>query len=84
MVRIRDLMSMDAPLTCRRCGHVNASGGNFCSSCGSPLSDLTDEPTEMLKVDEIQASGATTVVGFVVSRLMRKLPFSIPPIPKRG
>ena len=55
-------------ITCRRCGHVNASGGNFCSSCGSPLSDLTDEPTEMLQVDAIQAAGDASVVGFVVSR----------------
>lgn len=55
-------------ITCRRCGHFNASGGNFCSSCGSPLSELTDEPTEMLQVEEIQAAGETTVVGFVVSR----------------
>jgi hypothetical protein len=24
-------------MTCRRCGHVNEAGANFCSSCGAPL-----------------------------------------------
>lgn len=25
-------------MTCRRCGHANEAGANFCSSCGAPLS----------------------------------------------
>ncbi len=24
-------------MTCRRCGHANEAGANFCSSCGAPL-----------------------------------------------
>ncbi len=59
---------MPDEIVCRRCGHVNANGGNFCSSCGAPLTDLTEAPTETLLVEEIQAAGPGTVVGFVVSR----------------
>lgn len=55
--------------TCRRCGHANPPGSNFCSSCGSPLSDLVDEPTEMLRLEGLEPSGDTPeVVGFLVSR----------------
>jgi len=32
---------------CRRCGHDNETGANFCSSCGAPLSDV-DETTASL------------------------------------
>ncbi len=55
--------------TCRRCGHSNDSVSNFCSSCGSPIAALADEPTEVLKLDEL-VSGAEDpdVVGFLVSR----------------
>lgn len=59
---------MSDEIACRRCGHLNAGGGNFCSSCGSPLSDLTDAPTETLMVEDIQAAGSGAVVGFLVSR----------------
>ena len=56
-------------VSCRRCGHSNEFVSNFCSSCGSPISALVDEPTEVLKLDDL----ATTVenpdvVGFLVSR----------------
>lgn len=55
--------------TCRRCGHANPPSSNFCSSCGSPLSDLVDEPTEMLRLEGLDTAGdAPEVVGFLVSR----------------
>ena len=41
------------PLSCRRCGHDNAAGSNFCVSCGSPLSEIVDEPTEMLILGDV-------------------------------
>jgi len=44
---------------CRRCGHDNEAGANFCSSCGAPLSANDDETTasistieERLELDE--------------------------------
>jgi hypothetical protein len=33
-------------MRCRRCGHENAAGANFCSSCGAPL------PTDVRSVDD--------------------------------
>jgi pSer/pThr/pTyr-binding forkhead associated (FHA) protein len=30
---------------CRRCGHQNEPGANYCSSCGTPLSGDDDETT---------------------------------------
>ena len=60
---------MSDEVSCRRCGHANPLGANFCSSCGSPVSDLIDEPTEMIRIDEHGApGGAAPVVGFLVSR----------------
>ena len=60
---------MSDEISCRRCGHANAMGANFCSSCGSPISDLIDEPTEMLQLGEREAGAAApAVVGFLVSR----------------
>jgi ribosomal protein L40E len=37
---------------CRRCGHANEAGANFCSSCGSPLSTSEDETTASLSAIE--------------------------------
>ena len=34
-------------MQCRRCGHDNESGANFCSSCGATLGDV-DETTASL------------------------------------
>lgn len=33
-----------ADVFCNNCGHRNAAGSNFCSSCGQPLDAPTDEP----------------------------------------
>ena len=34
----------DVPeLYCNNCGHRNAEGSNFCSSCGAPLDVVRDE-----------------------------------------
>ncbi len=38
-------------MECRRCGHENEPGANFCSSCGAPLSDA-DETTASLALLE--------------------------------
>ncbi|MCU1452963.1 MAG: hypothetical protein JWN46_1109 [Acidimicrobiales bacterium] len=32
-------------LYCNNCGHRNAEGSNFCSSCGQPLERPADEPS---------------------------------------
>ncbi|MGI9610284.1 MAG: FHA domain-containing protein [Acidimicrobiia bacterium] len=56
-------------LACRRCGHANAPTSNFCSSCGSTLSDLIDEPTEMLRLEDVsEENEQVQVVGFLVGR----------------
>lgn len=55
-------------VTCRRCGHLNDGESNFCSSCGSPLSVISDEPTEMIEVTDVSGNPDTPVVGFLVSR----------------
>ena len=34
-----------ADVFCNNCGHKNALGSNFCSSCGSPLEKDVDDPT---------------------------------------
>ena len=38
-------------MICRRCGHQNEAGANFCSSCGSPLAG-DDETTVSLSAIE--------------------------------
>src|SRR5262249_41793107 len=35
-------------MRCRRCGHVNDPGSNYCSSCGMPLAVDDDETTVSL------------------------------------
>jgi len=37
---------------CNQCGHGNRAGSNFCSSCGSPLGALRDDPTTVTFVPE--------------------------------
>jgi hypothetical protein len=37
---------------CRRCGHANEAGANFCSSCGAPLSRTEDDTTASLSAIE--------------------------------
>jgi len=57
------------PSACPRCGHVNPAGGDFCSSCGSPVSELIDEPTEVLHLGDVTSSATSAeIVGFVVGR----------------
>jgi pSer/pThr/pTyr-binding forkhead associated (FHA) protein len=34
-----------ADVFCNNCGHKNALGSNFCSSCGAPLERAVDDPT---------------------------------------
>ncbi len=55
--------------SCGRCGHVNASDSNFCSSCGSTVSALVDQPTEMLVLGDIAENAEPAeIVGFLVAR----------------
>jgi hypothetical protein len=61
---------MAESVICRRCGSENLPEANFCSSCGAPLSDLVDQPTETLSlpvIGEDDAAGVP-VAGFHVSR----------------
>jgi pSer/pThr/pTyr-binding forkhead associated (FHA) protein len=37
---------------CNQCGHRNAAGSNFCSSCGAPLASLREDPTTVTFVPE--------------------------------
>jgi len=39
---------------CRRCGHANETGANFCSSCGAPLPTTEDETTANLAIDRLE------------------------------
>jgi hypothetical protein len=39
-------------LICRRCGHSNEAGANFCSSCGAPLSATEDDTTASLHIED--------------------------------
>jgi pSer/pThr/pTyr-binding forkhead associated (FHA) protein len=59
---------MSEERSCRRCGHSNLSGANFCSSCGANMSELLDAPTEALFMP-VQSDGPPPeMVGFLVSR----------------
>jgi FHA domain-containing protein/zinc ribbon protein len=62
---------------CNRCGHRNAAGSNFCSSCGAPLTPAApreDRTTivfipEGLEAEEelpVEAEGIPAGVGFLV------------------
>ncbi len=61
---------MTEPVSCGRCGAANLADANFCSSCGAPLSDLVDQPTETLSLPVIGDDEPPTppVAGFHVSR----------------
>lgn len=61
---------MTESAACRRCGGDNPPGANFCSSCGAPLSDLVDQPTETLSLPVIgeEEAAAPPTAGFHVSR----------------
>jgi len=41
-----------AEVFCNQCGHRNALGANFCSSCGAPLATTEDETTVTLAIEE--------------------------------
>jgi pSer/pThr/pTyr-binding forkhead associated (FHA) protein len=46
---------------CRRCGHENEAGANYCSSCGAPLSD--DEATVSLDLVEDDRTALEAEIG---------------------
>jgi pSer/pThr/pTyr-binding forkhead associated (FHA) protein len=46
---------MEENVICRRCGHANETGANFCSSCGAPLPTTEDETTGSLStIDRLE------------------------------
>jgi pSer/pThr/pTyr-binding forkhead associated (FHA) protein len=45
---------MEENVICRRCGHANEPGANFCSSCGAPLPTTEDETTANLAIDRLE------------------------------
>ena len=58
--------------SCEACGHLNAAGSRFCSSCGRPMSSVEEASTEALEplgdgvesVDfQIPSTGAALVVA---------------------
>lgn len=56
-----------ADVVCGACGHHNALGSNYCSSCGAPLTDRDPDPTTMaIPIDEI---GADDDVAFDADQL---------------
>jgi hypothetical protein len=42
-----------AGIVCVKCGHLNPTGANFCSSCGSVLRDAADDRTDTMRIDAI-------------------------------
>ncbi|MEO6987925.1 MAG: FHA domain-containing protein [Aquihabitans sp.] len=64
-----------ADVFCNNCGHRNSVGSNFCSSCGQPLDQPTNEPATItfaldptggvedlvLPIDEISPGGTLIV-----------------------
>jgi hypothetical protein len=45
---------MEENVICRRCGHANEAGANFCSACGAPLPTTEDETTASLAIDRLE------------------------------
>ena len=41
-------------MICRRCGHANEAGANFCSSCGAPMPTTEDETTASLAFERLE------------------------------
>ena len=44
-----------AGVKCRRCGHENEPGANFCSSCGTPLSGDEETTLTLAAIEDRQA-----------------------------
>jgi pSer/pThr/pTyr-binding forkhead associated (FHA) protein len=42
-------------MRCRRCGHDNERGANFCSSCGAPLEGAEDTTVSLTLIEDRQA-----------------------------
>ncbi len=46
-------MAIPNDTTCPSCGHENARGANFCSSCGVRIGTIRDEKTDALAVEDL-------------------------------
>ena len=44
-------------VVCANCGHRNAAGANFCSSCGNALRDIAEAHTDTLHLETIPDIG---------------------------
>ena len=42
-------------MRCRRCGHDNERGANFCSACGAPLGTVDDTTVSLALIEDRQA-----------------------------
>ena len=42
-------------MRCRRCGHQNETGANYCSSCGTPLGDDDETTLSLAAIEDRQA-----------------------------
>jgi pSer/pThr/pTyr-binding forkhead associated (FHA) protein len=50
---------------CTNCGHRNAAGSNFCSSCGNALARPADDPTTIVfQVDDPSTEAADDEIAF--------------------
>ena len=48
-------------VVCGACGHHNALGANYCSSCGAPLSDRDTDPTTVaIPIDDLATDEENT------------------------
>lgn len=56
-----------ADVFCNNCGHRNAAGSNFCSSCGQPLDPPTDEPATITFV--LDPTGGTEDIELPLSEI---------------
>ena len=58
--------------SCEACGHLNAAGSRFCSSCGRPMSSVEEASTEALEplgdgVESVDFQTPSTGAALVVA-----------------
>jgi len=69
-------------MQCRRCGHDNESGANFCSSCGATLGDA-DETTVSLGLledrQELEAELGALLINEIITHKGVEVAGQLPP-----
>ena len=53
-------MAIPNDTTCPSCGHENARGANFCSSCGVRIGAIRDEKTDAIAVEDLVGADASS------------------------